>query len=56
VAANPARRYRVIVSVYDLGLEGQTYWIATELVVGEPLKNLIERGPLCVSRSLLDGG
>jgi len=28
-----------IVSVYDLGLEGQTYWIATELVVGEPLKN-----------------
>src|SRR5579862_357516 len=41
-----------IVSVYDLGLEGQTYWIATELVVGEPLKNLIERGPLPVRKTI----
>ena len=41
-----------IVSVYDLGLEGRTYWIATELVVGEPLKNLIERGPLPVRKTI----
>jgi Tol biopolymer transport system component len=41
-----------IVSVYDLGLEGQTYWIATELVVGEPLKSLIERGPLPVRKTI----
>ena len=41
-----------IVAVYDLGLEGQTYWIATELVVGEPLKTLIERGPLPARRTI----
>ena len=41
-----------IVAVYDLGLEGQTYWIATELVQGEPLKNLIEHGPLPVRKSV----
>ena len=41
-----------IVSVYDLGLEGPTYWIATELVVGEPLKSLIERGPLPVRKAI----
>ena len=41
-----------IVAVYDLGLEGRTYWIATELVTGEPLKNLIERGPLSVRKTI----
>ena len=33
-----------IVSVYDVGHEKDTYWIATELVNGETLRRLIESG------------
>jgi serine/threonine protein kinase/tetratricopeptide (TPR) repeat protein len=35
-----------IVAVYEIGHDSDSYWIATELVTGEPLNRLIERGPL----------
>src|ERR1017187_9160106 len=35
-----------IVAVYEIGRDGDTYWIATELVAGEPLAKVIERGAL----------
>jgi Tol biopolymer transport system component len=41
-----------IVAVYDIGRDGDTYWIATELVGGESLAKVIERGPLGVPRAL----
>ena len=41
-----------IVAVYDIGRDGDTYWIATELVAGEPLAKVVERGPLAVPRAL----
>jgi serine/threonine protein kinase len=41
-----------IVSVYEIGREDNTYWIATELVAGESLAKVIERGPLRVPKAL----
>ena len=41
-----------IVAVYDIGCEGDTYWIATELVAGESLAKVIERGPLTVPKTI----
>src|ERR1017187_6279168 len=35
-----------IVSVYDIGCDNGTYWIATELVRGGTLRRAIEAGPL----------
>jgi len=35
-----------IVAVHDIGRDGGTYWIATELVAGEPLASVIGRGPM----------
>ena len=35
-----------IVSVYDIGRDNDTYWIASELVSGESLARIIEHGPL----------
>ena len=41
-----------IVAVYEIGRDDDTYWIATELVAGEPLASVIERGPLGVPKAL----
>jgi len=41
-----------IVAVHEIGRDGDTYWIATELVAGESLAKLVERGPLGVPRAL----
>jgi hypothetical protein len=41
-----------IVAVYEVGRHDDTYWIATELVGGEPLAKVIERGPLAVPKVL----
>jgi serine/threonine protein kinase len=41
-----------IVAVHDIGRDHDTYWIATELVIGEPLAKMIERGPVVVHRVL----
>jgi len=41
-----------IVAVHEIGRDGDTYWIATELVGGESLAKVIERGPLGVPRAL----
>jgi serine/threonine protein kinase/Tol biopolymer transport system component len=41
-----------IVAVHDIGRDHDTYWIATELVIGEPLAKMIERGPVVVNRVL----
>jgi eukaryotic-like serine/threonine-protein kinase len=41
-----------IVAVHDIGRDRDTYWIATELVIGEPLAKMIERGPVVVHRVL----
>jgi len=41
-----------IVAVYEIGREDGTYWIATELVAGEPLASAIERGPLALQKAL----
>src|ERR1039457_7096682 len=35
-----------IVSVYDIGRDNGTHWIASELVRGDTLRRLIEAGPL----------
>jgi len=35
-----------IVAIYDIGRDNGTYWIASELVSGETLRRMIERGPL----------
>ena len=42
-----------IVSVYDVGTEGDTLFIVTELVDGESLRAVIQRGPLAI-RMMLD--
>jgi serine/threonine protein kinase len=42
-----------IVSVYDVGTETNTSYIVTELVDGESLRTLIQRGPVAI-RKLLD--
>ena len=41
-----------IVAVYEIGRDGDTYWIATELVAGEPLAKVIERGPLSAPKAI----
>jgi Tol biopolymer transport system component len=41
-----------IVAVHEIGREGDTYWIATELVAGESLAKVIERGALALPRAL----
>jgi serine/threonine protein kinase len=41
-----------IVAVYEFGRDDDTYWIATELVGGESLAKVVERGPLGVPRAL----
>jgi Tol biopolymer transport system component len=41
-----------IVAVHEIGRDDDTYWIATELVAGEPLASVIERGPLGVPKAL----
>jgi Tol biopolymer transport system component len=41
-----------IVAVYEIGRDDDTYWIATELVAGEPLASAIERCPLGVPRAV----
>jgi serine/threonine protein kinase/Tol biopolymer transport system component len=41
-----------IVAVHDIGRDHETYWIATELVIGEPLAKMIERGPVAAHRVL----
>ncbi len=41
-----------IVSVHDIGCDQGTYWIATELVAGEPLVELIKRGPLAARKAI----
>jgi serine/threonine protein kinase len=41
-----------IVAVHDIGHESGTYWIATELVTGEPLNCVIERGPLAPGKAV----
>jgi serine/threonine protein kinase len=41
-----------IVAVHEIGRDGDTYWIATELLGGESLAKVIERGPLGVPQAL----
>jgi eukaryotic-like serine/threonine-protein kinase len=41
-----------IVAIYEIGRDDGTYWIATELVGGESLAKVIERGPLSVAKAL----
>jgi hypothetical protein len=41
-----------IVSVYDIGRDNDTYWIASELVRGDTLRRLIESGPLPSSKAV----
>ena len=41
-----------IVAVYDIGHDNETHWIATELVPGEPLAKIIERGPMASGKAL----
>ncbi len=41
-----------IVAVFDVGAEGGTHWIASELVVGESLQTLISRGPLVPRKAI----
>src|SRR5580704_762395 len=67
VATDPVRRRRFeqearaasalnhpnIVSVYDVGTEGDTSFIVTELVVGDSLRSVLQHGTLPM-RKLLD--
>src|ERR1022692_1486338 len=39
-------------AVHEIGRDDDTYWIATELISGEPLASVIERGPLGVPRAV----
>jgi serine/threonine-protein kinase len=41
-----------ILTVFDIGYEAGTHFIATEFVQGEPLRKLIERGPMSVDDAL----
>jgi serine/threonine protein kinase len=42
-----------ILTIFDIGDEGGTHYIVSELLEGKPLRGLIERGPLPI-RSLLE--
>src|ERR1017187_9753180 len=41
-----------IVAVYEAGREDDTYWIASELVAGESLAKVVERGPMPVGKAV----
>jgi serine/threonine protein kinase len=41
-----------IVAVHEIGRDDGTYWIATELVAGESLASVIERGPMAVGKAI----
>ena len=41
-----------IVGVYDIGHDNGTHWIATELVTGESLASILERGPLAPRKAI----
>src|ERR1017187_5167609 len=41
-----------IVAVHEIGRDDGTYWIATELVAGESLASVIERGPMAVGKAV----
>jgi eukaryotic-like serine/threonine-protein kinase len=41
-----------IVSVYDIGCDNGTYWIASELVRGDTLRRAIEAGPLPAPKAI----
>jgi len=48
-----ALNHPAIVAVFDVNLEGETPYIVSELVEGESLRKVLERGPVPV-RKLLD--
>ena len=50
--AASALNHQHILTVYDIGYEAGTHFIATEFVQGDPLRKLIERGPLAVDNAL----
>ena len=41
-----------IVSIYETGHEGQQYWIVSELVHGQSLREIMQRGALGVRRAV----
>jgi serine/threonine protein kinase/Tol biopolymer transport system component len=41
-----------IVAVYEMGRDNDIYWIASELLIGEPLNCVIERGPLASGKAV----
>ena len=41
-----------LVSIYEVGHEGQQYWIVSELVHGQSLRDIMKRGTLPVRRAL----
>jgi len=41
-----------IVAVYEIGRDQDTSWIATELVAGEPLNQVIQHGPLAPGKAI----
>jgi serine/threonine protein kinase len=41
-----------VVTIYDVGVEGSTFYIAMELVEGQTLRELVASGPLPVRRIL----
>jgi Tol biopolymer transport system component len=41
-----------IVAVHEIGRDEDTYWIVTELVAGESLAKVVERGPMAVGKAL----
>ena len=41
-----------IVAIYETGREGDTYWIASEVVAGESLAKAMERGPMAVGKAV----
>jgi serine/threonine protein kinase len=41
-----------IVAVHEIGRHDDIYWIATELVAGESLAKVVERGPMAVGKAI----
>jgi TolB-like protein len=41
-----------ILTIYDVGREGDTAWFATELVEGQTLRDLLRAGPIPLKRSI----
>ena len=50
--AASALNHSNIIVVHAIGHDNDVYWIATELVDGEPLNRVIERGPLPVKKAI----